>query len=179
MEGPFVSQGGPEHPYAMYQNTVPEEDDESSPSIPLAFPGATSSFQGSRSSGNDTGDIVGTDGHVETLPPYTRYADNSIAKGDMAEIDSPQTVVLETESTPIDHPTDRSTSELTPMGVEAVEDAEARKEGWRTRAKRRKCCGIPCWMALAVLAVVVIAAAAGGIIGGVIGNKQGVKHAEK
>ncbi len=179
IERPFVPQGGPEHPYAMYQNAVPEEDDEPSPTISIALPGADSSFQGSRSSGNDTGDIVGTDGHVETLPPYTRYADNSIAKGDMAQIESPQTAVLESEPTSTDVPTDRSTSELTPTGIEAVEDAEARKEGWRIRAKRRKCCGVPCWMALAVVAVVVIAAAAGGIIGGVIGNKQGVRHAEK
>ena len=179
MERPFVPQGGPEHPYAMYQNTVPEENDESSTSIALVFRGVNSSFQGSRSSGNDTGDIVGTDGHVETLPPYTRYADNSIAKGNMAEIDPPQTAVRETEPASTEPPTDRSTSELAPTGVEAVEDAEARKEGWRTRAKRRKCCGVPCWMALAVLTVVLIAAAAGGIIGGVIGNKQGVRHAEK
>ena len=178
MERPFVPQGGPEHPYAMYQNTVPEEDDEPSSNVPLAFPGMSSSFQGSRSSGNETGDIVGTDGHVETLPPYTRYADNVVDKGDMAQIDQPRTAVVESSPTSTDSPNDQSATELTRTGVEVMEDAEARKEGWRTRAKRRKCCGAPCWMVVVLVTVVLIAAAVGGIIGGVIGNEKGVKHGE-
>jgi hypothetical protein len=162
----------------MYQNTVPEEDDETSTNLPLAFPGANSSIQGSRSSGNDTGDIVGTDGHVESLPPYTRYADNVLAKGDMADIDQPRAAVVEAESTPTDPASGQSATELTPIGTRAIEDAEARKEGWRARAKRRRCCGLPCCIVLAVCAVVFIATAVGGIIGGVIGNGKGEERAE-
>jgi hypothetical protein len=162
----------------MYQNTVPEEDDEPSPNGSLSFPGVNASFQGSRSSGNDTGDIVGTDGHVETLPPYTRYADNVVAKGDMAEFNRSETAVSVSDATPTDPPTNRSVTQLTPTGVEAVEDAEARKEGWKTRAKRRRCCGVPCWIVSLVVIVVFIATALGGIIGGVIGNRQGVERVE-
>ena len=180
VDRPFVAQGGPEHPYAMYQNTVPEEDDEPSSSAPLDMTGMSSSYHGSGPSGNENGDIVGTDGHVETLPPYTRYADNSIAKGDMNEIDRPRTAVVEADSSPTTEPsTDRSVTGLTPVAAEAMEEAEARKEGWRTRAKRRKCCGMPCWIVLLVCAVIFVAAALGGITGGVIGNKQGVERGEE
>ena len=183
IDRPFVAQGGPEHPYAMYQNTVPEEDDEPSSNVILNGATTSPSFHGSRSSGNDTGDIVGTDGHVETLPPYTRYADNSIAKGNMNDIDHPRTSVVEADQSPTEPPTepstepstDRSVAELTPVATDAMEDAEARKEGWRSRAKSRKCCGMPCWVVLLVSVVIFVAAALSGIMGGVIGNQQGVE----
>lgn len=163
----------------MYQNTVPEEDDGSSANVPLGFPTMNSRLrEGSRTFGNDTGDIVGTDGHVESLPPYTRYADNVVAKGDMAEIEQPGTAVVESESSPTDPSAPDSTTELSRTGAEAVEDAEARKEGWRTRIKRRKCCGLPCGIVLLIIVIVCIAAAIGGIIGGIIGNKQGAESAE-
>ena len=178
MERPFVAQGGPEHPYAMYQNNVPEDDDEPSSSVPLTLPAMASSFQESRSSGNDTGDIVGRDGHVETLPPYTRYADNVLDKGDMADIDRTRSAVIAVDDTPTEASTDPSTTPLTPRGAEAFEDAQARKEGWRIRAKRRKCCGIPCWIVVGVVTIILGATAVGGIIGGVIGTKQGVEKAE-
>lgn len=180
VERPFVPQGGPEHPYAMYQNTVPEEDDDnlSSPTLAVAYPGGASSVQGSRSSGNDTGDIVGTDGHVESLPPYTRYADNVVAKGDMADIEQPLAAVSEATSLSTDHPSSSSDTELSPVGAEARADAEARKEGWREKVKKRKCCGVPCWIVLAIFTIIFISAAVGGIIGGIIGNKQGTKRAE-
>jgi hypothetical protein len=165
----------------MYQNTVPEEEDDTANQshIPLGVSGMGATLHGSSSSGDDTGDIVGSDGHVERLPPYTRYADNVVAKGDMAQLEQSVSPTVDTGSASTEPSTDRSTTELGPTGAEAFADAEARKEGWREKAKRRKCCGIPCWMVVFVITVFLIAATAGGIIGGVIGNRAGVEHGEE
>jgi hypothetical protein len=188
VERPFVGQSGPEHPYAMYQNAVPEEEDDdsdhSSPS--LAFAGAPGSFNGgSSSSGNDTGDIVGSDGHIEQLPPYTRYADNVVAKGDMAQINGDSPAVSSAESA---SPTDNSslspntTSSETHLQPNPETEAEARevarKEGLYERSKRRKCCGIPLIILVLLILVIVVSAAVGGVVGGVVGNRKGVDHAK-
>lgn len=191
VERPFVPQGGPEHPYAMYQNTVPEEEDgegEGSNSLPHGGLMGTSAIApsfagGSSSSGNDTGDIVGSDGHVEQLPPYTRYADNVVAKGDMAQINQDVPAAPEQHS-----PSLTDASLLTPnqSGSEAEinspsnaeeEQEVARKEGWYEKSKRRKCCGIPVIIVVLLVVIIFISAAVGGVVGGIVGNRKGVDHA--
>ncbi|KAJ9610589.1 hypothetical protein H2200_005366 [Cladophialophora chaetospira] len=180
---PFIPNGGPEHPYSMYpQNTVPD-DDSSEAHVGLEFPGLGRPLQrASRSPGNEVGDIVGTDGHIEQLPPYSRYADNVIAKGDMARID-PQRSVTEESTTPTATSTapiaeaSGSDVELTAMGSRSAEDEVARKEGMSEKRRRRTFCGLPLWTVLIVVAIVVMAAVTGGVVGGVVGNQHG-KHAE-
>ena len=183
LERPFVPQGGPEHPYGMYQqNTVPEEADDSQIHIPLGFPGAgTPSSSNSGSSGNDQGDIVGSDGHVEQLPPYSRYADNVIAKGDMARIDPPTASISNdsdaSNTSPATPPVPSSSSniELTAVGTSPAEEI-ARKEGLTEKKKKRRAIfGIPFWTFVIIVAVVIIAALLGGVIGGVVGNKKGAE----
>lgn len=181
-ERPFIPQGGPEHPYSMYpQNTVPEEDDDPEAHLGLGFPGLTQAFQpGTVAPGNDTGDIVGTDGHIEQLPPYSRYADNVIAKGDMARIDTGGGVsadpTLETSLQP--GASSASDVELTAVGPELSATEVARKEGLTEDKKmRRTCFGMPLWTMLILIAVVVLAAVLGGVIGGVVGNKKGADRA--
>lgn len=187
-ERPFVATGGPEHPYAMYQNTVPEEedvDDEHSAHVPLAFGGSASGLRnGSSTSGNDTGDIVGTDGHVEQLPPYSRYADNVIAKGDMGRIDQPAAAATLTESNsaPTEPTSSNSEAELNPPRVQQMEEEEeaqavARKEGWYEKGKRKKVCGLPLLAFVLICLIIVAAAAIGGAIGGVVGNRKGTERA--
>jgi hypothetical protein len=181
-ERPFAAQAGPEHPYAMYQNTVPEEDDEEAHVVPpLGFSGVGTSFQGSSSSGNDTGDIVGTDGHVEQLPPYTRYADNVVAKGDMAEINQGQTVDQpspSTESSILSPNTSNSERGLTTTADEHEQEEVARKEGLYERSKKRKCCGIPVVILVLLILIIIVSGAVGGVVGGVVGNRKGVDHAK-
>jgi hypothetical protein len=177
---PFVPQGGPEHPYSMYpQNTVPD-DDSSEVHVGLGFPGMARAYEPSSSSGgNEVGDIVGRDGHVEQLPPYSRYADNVIAKGDMARIDPQRSNITEMSEPRSTLPTaDASGSdvELTAMGPSTTQDEVARKEGL-TEKKRRMCFGVPVWMVIVVTAVVILAAVVGGVIGGVVGNQHGAQHA--
>lgn len=185
-ERPFVSQGGPEHPYGMYQNTVPEEDDEPANAVPLGFANLAPSFAaGSSSSGNDTGDIVGSDGHVEQLPPYTRYADNVVAKGDMAQFNqgsvteesqTPSQSPLTAESSSTEQPS-LASSETAINPTQSQEQEMARKEGLYERSKKRKCCGIPLVIVILLVIVIVVSAAIGGIIGGIVGNRKGVDHA--
>ena len=181
-ERPFAAQGGPEHPYSLYQNTVPEDDDEDTHVVPpIGFSGAATSFHGSSSSGNDTGDIVGTDGHVEQLPPYTRYADNVVAKGDMAEID--QTHAVEqpspsTESSTLSPNTSNSEAGLTASESREQQEEVARKEGLYERSKKRKCCGIPVVILVLLVIVILVSGAVGGVVGGVVGNRKGVDYAK-
>ncbi|EXJ67821.1 uncharacterized protein A1O5_09167 [Cladophialophora psammophila CBS 110553] len=182
LELPFVPQGGPEHPYSMYpQNTVPE-DDNSDASIGLGFPGMGQSYPpGTSSSSNEVGDIVGSDGHIEQLPPYSRYADNVIAKGDMATID-PQTSSITEESATAStiQPPAASDSdlELTAVGTGSSQDEVAKKEGLVEKRRRRTCCGLPIWTVVIVAAIVVLAAVIGGVIGGVVGNQHGTHQVE-
>ncbi|RMZ92079.1 hypothetical protein DV736_g664, partial [Chaetothyriales sp. CBS 134916] len=196
-EQAFVAQGGPEHPYAMYQNTVPEEADDNSGDedessqhlrvVPLGFSSGPSTFgDRSTSSGNDTGDIVGSDGHIEQLPPYSRFADNVIAKGDMASIDTPSTTLVVTSTSQSEHTASTGDESEPGQGVgmnavarEPMEEDEqvARKENWLAKSKRRKCCGLPL-LTIIILGFAIFAAAAlGGIIGGVIGNQKGTDRA--
>ena len=187
-ENPFLDPRGPEHPYGMYQNNVPEEEEEAGNNIPVGFARLGTSFQNrSRSTGAETGDIVGTDGHVERLPPYTRYADNVLAKGDMREIRTPAasmrapsirggaaTSSADESSTLIGSD---SAVELTRLGSDSDEEAVFRKEGWIARGNKRRCCGLPLWTMILICAIVILAATAGGVIGGLIGNDQGSDEA--
>ncbi|KAJ9493986.1 hypothetical protein LTR99_010921 [Exophiala xenobiotica] len=168
--------GGPEHPYSMYpQNTVPEEDITDT-HVALGFP-----LLGSSSSGDEVGDIVGSDGHVEQLPPYSRYADNVIAKGDMASLGhhavSPSQDSRSATLVPPTAATSASDLELTAVGAGASTDEVARKEGLAQKRLRRICCGLPVWTWIILMVVVCLATVLGGVIGGVVGNQKGVQRA--
>lgn len=181
-ERPFVPTGGPEHPYSLYpQNTVPEGDDDDigTQPIPLGFPRLGINYPRSvGASGSDVGDIVGTDGHIEHLPPYTRYADNVVAKGDMADINrtsiaapsrhsSEQTTLVAggsaSERLDIEEPNER----------EILTSGEIKKETWKEKAHRRVCGGIALWLLILIIVMIVFAGVVGGLIGGIVGRRQG------
>ena len=150
-------------------------------SIPIGFPGLGQVYQqGSRSAGNDIADIVGADGHIEELPPYTRYPDNGIPKDSLPQLGIPAT----------GHAQDRPGASLSPQstgspfsdnGV-AVNVAAARaagggsdnsfKETWREESKRRVLCGLPLWCLLTLIAVMILVGAIGGVIGGVVAKRN-------
>jgi hypothetical protein len=182
LELPFVSHRGPEHPYTMFtQSTIPD-DASSERHVDMGFAGISRPYRsGQSTTGNEVGDIVGRDGHIEQLPPYSRYADNVIAKGDMQQVE-PQTSNISADSTPdtIVPTAEASGSdvELTAVGgSDRSTDELARKEGMPTEKKRRTCFGLPIWTVVVVIAVIVLAAVLGGVIGGVVGNQHGTKHA--
>lgn len=184
---------GPEHPYQLYpQNTVPEEDEDiTARGIPvLGFPRHDFSSSSAGSS-TEAGDIIGSDGHVERLPPYTRYADNTVAKGNMDEINrrrlssrpSRSSVTLTNSTQPAPPSNTASTTLLVAPteqfeeGGEEEERAVAQKEGWKVKARRPVCFGVPLWTATVVILSVVFAGIVGGVVGGIIGNRQGQQQA--
>lgn len=69
---------GPAHPYAMYtQNTASAEDTPPQP-IRLGFNGMEDGYQRQIGpDGEEAGDLIGPLGHMEALPPYTRYPENA------------------------------------------------------------------------------------------------------
>ncbi|KAM0341867.1 hypothetical protein ACHAPU_009803 [Fusarium lateritium] len=83
---------GPTHPYALYtQNTTSGES--STPSIPVGFNGLGGSYQRQLGpDGEEAGDLVGPLGHMEELPPYTRYPDNAYVPKPTAESPAAQAV---------------------------------------------------------------------------------------
>ncbi|KAK2613006.1 hypothetical protein QQS21_000935 [Conoideocrella luteorostrata] len=62
------------HPYAMYtQNTTDPEDPNRRP-IPVGFNGMGNAYRRQLGpDGEEAGDLIGPLGHMEELPPYTRY----------------------------------------------------------------------------------------------------------
>jgi len=178
VERPFLSHTAPEHPYSMYpQNTVPEEDLDPDTQVPLGFP-VLGLHSGSKSTGDDVGDIVGSDGHVEQLPPYSRYADNVIAKGDMARLEAATTMQQSGPASPAQPAVSPASDvELTTVGAGAPMEEVARKEGFVQKKLKRSCCGLPLWVWLILVVVVCLAAVLGGVIGGVVGNQKGAQSA--
>lgn len=189
----FLAHARPEHPYHMYpQNTVEAEDEDiTANGIPLGFPRGNQ-YQGNSGTGNgDSGDIIGTDGHIEQLPPYTRYADNTVAKGNMDDLNRRRmsrasrvslapTHVSEATTGP--NPLSESSSAaLLPAPREEFEhDTEeqiAKKEGWKERATKRTVAGLPVWVVIVIVLAVIFSATVGGVVGGVIGNQQGAERA--
>jgi hypothetical protein len=170
----------------MYpQNTVPEEDVDQDMPFSLGFPRIGQSFPaGTDSSGDDVGDIVGSDGHIEQLPAYSRYADNVIAKGDMARIDQQRASLIgDSRSVTLVQsraPSAASDVELTAVGSANSMDEAARKEGFvhkKMKKLKRTCCGLPIWAWAILFVVVALATILGGVIGGVVGNERGTDRA--
>jgi hypothetical protein len=185
IERPFVAPNGPEHPYAMYsQNTVPEEDDTSSAqaTIPLGFPGMGQEYQRSAQTQDDIADIVGSDGHIEELPPYTRYAD------ELGPKESPSSV--RAAMVPADIPREAPLLHQTPHTQYAGDDVELNtavsrntdsdssgsfKEKVKQRSRQKICCGLPFWFVVIIIAVLLFGVIIGAAIGGVVGSKNGAE----
>lgn len=179
VERPYVSTGGPEHPYGMYpQNTVDEEESDGThgpqSTIPLGFPGMAQMYSGNQASRHDLGDIVGRDGHVEQLPPYTRYADNTIAKASSDDIPTPNAVV----DIPPSSPTATSPPASSDVDLNTAANRNAGQPEYNEKSRvprrlaRKVCWGVSLCVWLLVVGVLVVAATLGGVIGGVIGNER-------
>ena len=189
MHHPFEGSNGPEHPYSMYpQNTVTEEDDNMMPvaGMPqIGFPGMRQNA--GRRPHHDVGDIVGMDGHVEHLPPYTRYPDDVTPK----QRPAPAVLPLETRSVPPDAVQSTEPMELSTQTPQTLSREESRedtalllspedekpktfkeKAKQRGRKRVRYCCGLPLWMVVLVVTVMLLSAAVGGIIGAILGFKK-------
>ena len=70
---------GPTHPYLIYaQNAAAHSNANSPPQIPVGFNGMGNSYQRQIGpDGEEAGDLIGPLGHMEELPPYSRYPDEA------------------------------------------------------------------------------------------------------
>ena len=182
-ERPFVAPGGPEHPYALYsQNTVPEEDDVAfgQTTIPLGFPGMRQEYQRrAETRRDDIADIVGSDGHVEELPPYTRYADETAPKERPPSIRPVAVQAVVPQEVPILPQSSHTQTtdngfELNPaQSSNAVNDSSCSfKEKVKQKSKQRVCGGLPFWFIFVIIAVLLLGVVLGAIIGGVVGGRK-------
>jgi hypothetical protein len=100
---PSGSQMQPTHPYGLYQQTTfeePEEIEESHipPVVPIGFPGrsTTNTFQRRTGPDGEELDVVGPEGHLEQLPPYSRYPEAGPIAPKVAHVTSdPSTPVID------------------------------------------------------------------------------------
>lgn len=72
----------PTHPYALYPQSTEPMADTASESIPVGFAGLGGPYQ--RPDG-ESGDLVGPLGHMEELPPYTRYPEQAYTRDPPAQ----------------------------------------------------------------------------------------------
>lgn len=76
---------GPTHPYALYTQNTTTNDEADQPTsqshIPVGFSGMGASYQRQIGpDGEEAGDLIGPLGHLEELPPYTRYPEDPFAR---------------------------------------------------------------------------------------------------
>ncbi|CRG86386.1 DNA-directed RNA polymerase subunit beta' [Talaromyces islandicus] len=187
-DAPLRGPTAPSHPYGMYPQNIDYEEDLGDRPIPMGFP--TNGMQNSQESthADEVGDIVGPDGHLEQLPPYSRYPDGivrsragrgpaSIASAmreprqsyhdepvSRSDVSS-HTLVNADSSEPLRPSVDRSSRSSTVIPF----DEKLRQKG------QRKCCGAPLWL----LALLGLGMLIGGLIGGVIGGVLGERAAER
>ncbi|KAJ9316862.1 hypothetical protein DTO271D3_2995 [Paecilomyces variotii] len=200
VDRPLIGANAPQHPYAMYpQNILPEEGmDADIP--PVGFPGHSQPYQ--RPPGradDDVGDIIGPDGHLEQLPPYSRYPDGippkigmgpaSIASAnrerdlqdhdwDPAElavsgVSSSRTLLPGEPAARPPPPPPPPPSPPPPAAVQSEPQVDSFEEKVKRKGTQRTCFGVPIWMFVLIAAVLIIGAAIGGVIGGVLGARKG------
>jgi len=93
---PSAAQGGPQHPYALYPQNIGDDsdgDDEEQVQnqVPLGFHGLGQTYRRQRGPDGEEQDIVGFYGHVEQLPPYSRYPDDGPEKQPLLPVPEPPT----------------------------------------------------------------------------------------
>ncbi|EED19588.1 conserved hypothetical protein [Talaromyces stipitatus ATCC 10500] len=193
-DSPLRGQNAPQHPYAMYPQNIDYEEDLGDQPIPVGFPPRGIQPQATTTRADDVGDIIGPDGHLEQLPPYSRYPDGvirpttgrgpaSIASDMRGRFERYQdephnrpdassgTLVNADSSEPLrspSTPTERSSTLVAPASL----DEKLSQKG------RQRCCGAPVWLVVMVSMAMIICALLGGAIGGVLGEKAATHRAQ-
>jgi hypothetical protein len=87
---------GPQHPYALYPQGVGDDLDDADTAqnpVPVGFLGQGQAFQRRRGPDGEEQDILGDYGHLEQLPPYTRYPEDGPEKAPLLDVPSPPTAL--------------------------------------------------------------------------------------
>ncbi|KAH8695307.1 hypothetical protein BGW36DRAFT_429186 [Talaromyces proteolyticus] len=188
-DGPFRGRAAPSHPYGMYSQNVDYEEDLGDRPIPMGFPADEMQNRQESTPADEVGDIVGPDGHLEQLPPYSRYPDGIVRPTTGRGPASIASAMREPQESSHDESLLRSdASSRTLINVDSSEPLVPLSERNSRlmpfdeklgRRGQRKCCGAPIWL-LALLGLgMLIGALIGGVIGGVLGRRAAENHARK
>lgn len=112
---------GPAHPYAMYpQNTVAASEPLGQV-IPVGFNNMGGTYQRQLGpDGEEAGDMIGPLGHMEELPPYTRYPENTIVPKTTPVAATPATPASTTPTTGATVMTSATATTTVATGVSSV-----------------------------------------------------------
>ena len=200
-ERSYSGPNGPTQPYGMYaQGTVPEDDVDTVAGVPPiagGFAGPGQDYQRRLGpDGEDVDDLIGPDGYAEQLPPYSRYA-NGIPPKYTSGIGSlhnslrrsappPPAPSQESSEETLNNSEERDAGLVNPfedsstqINSDASDTVPPKDEGGnfketvKRRAKRKVCFGVPCWLCLALVVVVLLAVLLGGLMGGLIAHHRG------
>lgn len=96
---------GPTHAYGLYTQSTATPDDPTQRHIPVGFNGMGNGYRRQLGpDGEEAGDLIGPLGHMEELPPYTRYPEDPFQDKPVTEDEStpaPIAVVDVAATTPV------------------------------------------------------------------------------
>ncbi|KND86452.1 hypothetical protein TOPH_08920 [Tolypocladium ophioglossoides CBS 100239] len=187
---------GPTHPYALYTQNTAAAEETAQEHIPVGFNGMGNTYQRQLGpDGEEAGDLIGPLGHLEELPPYTRYPEESYARRKSPEPvrDAPPSPVQaipgagglgiatrnpEFSSTeddlalPRSRPTSRSEASQHEINTAARSISEKpTMTKWQRRARKKMWGIVPYWaIALLVVGLIIMGIVMGAVIGTVLAN---------
>lgn len=139
--------------------------------IPVGFPGHVHNSRRRIGADGEEQDIIGSDGHAEQLPPYSRYPDHTSGKtlafgpmpqtGEAADSHDQLMPPVEPAEEPIGEadtqvaqprepspspPNDDDGSTTLAMSEKTRSHRSWKEKNWKERSKTRVCCGVvPLW----------------------------------
>ncbi|PHH87732.1 hypothetical protein CDD83_8465 [Cordyceps sp. RAO-2017] len=192
----YAGPRGPTHPYALYPQTTTAAEETAQEQIPVGFSGMGNTYQRQLGpDGEEAGDLIGPLGHLEELPPYTRYPDDSSARRKSPEPANTAAVPSipgaggigiatrnpEFSSTEDDlpalsrsRPTSRSETSQHEINTAARDVSEKPTMAkWQRRARKKLCGIVPYWaICLLVAGIVIIGIVLGTVIGTILAKNN-------
>ncbi|XP_044716135.1 proteinrelated to glucan 1, 4-alpha-glucosidase [Hirsutella rhossiliensis] len=186
----YVGPRGPTHPYALYTQTTAAGEDTTQEDIPVGFTGMGNAYQRQLGpDGEEAGDLIGPLGHMEELPPYTRYPEDSLARRKSPEPTNdmpPTSAEAATGAQPIPGAGGLGIATRNPEFSSTEDDLPALSRSRPTsrseRRARKKLWGIVPYWAIALLAVgiVIVGVVLGTVIGTVLAkNDNAAPHPDR
>ncbi|POR37347.1 Uncharacterized protein TPAR_02454 [Tolypocladium paradoxum] len=187
---------GPTHPYTLYTQNTAAGEETAQEHIPVGFTGMGNTYQRQIGpDGEEAGDLIGPLGHLEELPPYTRYPEESYTRRKSPEpvqdaAPSPVQAIPgagglgiatrnpEFSSTeddlalPRSRPASRSEASQHEINTAARSISEKpTMTKWQRRARKKMWGIVPYWaVCLLVVGIVIMGIVTGAVIGTVLAN---------
>lgn len=177
-----IHRRGPAHEYEMYTQNVFVDPTHSrnANAIPVGFPGLSHGYERRIGADDEEQDIIGPDGHMEQLPPYSRFPDSNNPKieagtlplGEGAAFSSGPAPRSDSHSPAVEENLTQSLS--SGAAIPTNNSHEYDEKSWSDRSGRErfryKLWGVlPLWLVvLGVTVIAIVAIICGSVIGGFI-----------